>query len=348
MNVRPFARALFPQVTAREARATRAALSIITGLPTRWTWEIPPLGVACSTIMGVGHAAAEIGPGGLAIVLVAGTHTGRLLFDAAFASRLVDAALRGRGTRSTPRRLGPGERGVVVGLLGRAFSIAGWTVRLGSAPPLLGAGSITLAVGMELAAAGTSVVRVELPECAAVSSQAADEQRRVRAGRLPVVARIELAGTSLSASDIAALCVGDAVVFEGMSPLVLSAESWDARLAVGDGVTQAAAPLRVSASGVGILQDGFVRARPDVREEGKMDATKATILAETPIEVIAEMGRIALRGDELMGLAPGAVLTIGARPRQVTLRVAGEAWAEGEIVDVEGELGVRVLRLLPR
>ena len=347
MTARPFALAAFPKVTAREARGTRAALRIIADLPARWSWEAPPLGVACSTIVGVGHSAADIGPGALAIVLVAGAETGRLLFDAAFASRLVDAALRGRGMRSTARRLGPGERGVVVGLLGKAFSVVGWTVRLGSAPPLHG-GGMTVAVRLELPAAGTGVVHVELPEGTAVSPHVAEEQRRVRAGQLPIVARVELAVTSLAASAIGTLSVGDAVVFEGMSALVLSAESWDARLVVGEGATHTAAPLQVSASGVGILQGGFIRTGPGVTEEERMDATKTTILAAIPIEVVAELGRIALRGDEVMGLAAGAVLTIGARRRQVTLRVGGEAWAEGEIVDVEGELGVRVLRLLAR
>jgi flagellar motor switch/type III secretory pathway protein FliN len=32
----------------------------------------------------------------------------------------------------------------------------------------------------------------------------------------------------------------------------------------------------------------------------------------------------------------------------VSLRVGGEIWAEGEIVDVDGELGVRVIRIVNR
>ena len=55
------------------------------------------------------------------------------------------------------------------------------------------------------------------------------------------------------------------------------------------------------------------------------------------------MGRLRLRGAEVAGLGPGAVLTlgrVGASP--VALRVGGEIWAVGELVDVDGELGVRV------
>jgi flagellar motor switch/type III secretory pathway protein FliN len=64
--------------------------------------------------------------------------------------------------------------------------------------------------------------------------------------------------------------------------------------------------------------------------------------------VVAELGRITLRGEELLGLAPGAVLRLAAGRRTVSLRAGGELWAEGEIVDVEGELGVRVTRVLSR
>ena len=73
-----------------------------------------------------------------------------------------------------------------------------------------------------------------------------------------------------------------------------------------------------------------------------------TVLAEATIEVIAELGRISLRGDELMGLAPGAVLALGAQRGRVSLRVSGEAWADAEIVDVDGELGVRITRVANR
>jgi flagellar motor switch/type III secretory pathway protein FliN len=72
-------------------------------------------------------------------------------------------------------------------------------------------------------------------------------------------------------------------------------------------------------------------------------ARAAEALAAAPIEVVAELGRVTLRGDEVLGLAPGAVLAlgrVGASP--VSLRVGGELWAEGELVDVDGELGVRV------
>ena len=70
------------------------------------------------------------------------------------------------------------------------------------------------------------------------------------------------------------------------------------------------------------------------------------MLAAAPIEVVAELGRVVLRGEEVAGLGPGAVLAlgrVGASP--VALRVGGEVWAEGELVSVDGELGVRVTKV---
>jgi flagellar motor switch protein FliM len=72
------------------------------------------------------------------------------------------------------------------------------------------------------------------------------------------------------------------------------------------------------------------------------------VLAAAPIEVVAELGRITLRGDEILGLAPGAVFSLPGGRGGVSLRVGGELYAEGEIVDVDGELGVRVLRVVAR
>jgi flagellar motor switch/type III secretory pathway protein FliN len=203
---------------------------------------------------------------------------------------------------------------------------------------------VTVAVRLTVPGVGIGVVRLELPEGASVSPLGW-EHRRARVNRLTVVARVEIAATNLAAADASSLSVGDAVVFEGMRPLSASAEHWDARLVVGRGVDQLVASVRIAADGTGTASEGFGREH-QLTEEETMDSASTTVLAATPIEVVAELGRITLRGDEVLGLSPGAVLAVGARVRQVTVRVGGAAWAEGEIVDIEGELGVRITKLL--
>jgi len=55
------------------------------------------------------------------------------------------------------------------------------------------------------------------------------------------------------------------------------------------------------------------------------------------------LGRLTFARRDVVGLGPGAVLALGrAGAAPVVLRVGGEVWAEGELCEVEGELGVRV------
>ena len=73
----------------------------------------------------------------------------------------------------------------------------------------------------------------------------------------------------------------------------------------------------------------------------------AAVLASAPVEIVAEIGRVPLRGDEVLGLTNGSVLPLGPRRRDlVTLRVGGRIWARGELVHIEEELGVRITEVL--
>ena len=91
----------------------------------------------------------------------------------------------------------------------------------------------------------------------------------------------------------------------------------------------------------------------DDRERGTdgagISADGAAVLASAPIEVVAEIGRVPMRGDEVLGLISGVVLSLGERRRDlVTLRVGGRAWARGELVNVDDDLGVRITEILPQ
>jgi flagellar motor switch protein FliM len=70
------------------------------------------------------------------------------------------------------------------------------------------------------------------------------------------------------------------------------------------------------------------------------------MLASAPLEVVAEVGELILRADELIALQKGSVISL-RRPRStlVELKIADRVWARGELVDVDGELGVRVTEL---
>ena len=73
------------------------------------------------------------------------------------------------------------------------------------------------------------------------------------------------------------------------------------------------------------------------------------VLASAPIEIVAELGRVSLRADEVVALDAGSILTFGAlSPARIELRVGDQTWATGELVNVEGQLGVQLLSVARR
>jgi type III secretion system YscQ/HrcQ family protein len=342
-----------PSIGAGAAAATRAAGQILAALPGSWQAAIPPLGDASFTVAGIDGAP----PGSEVVVLslARGRERGRAALAQPFAGRLVDLAVGGGGAFSTARALGPAERGLLVGLLAPALDPIGWSFALAPASAAPWGPSIAVDVS---GAFGAGVLWLELPDAPAAALTGA---WRARAAALPVEASVELASTALPAGELARLMAGDAVVFDGIPFARFDADAdWEATLALGG----TCAGLRIDPRGALALAGDFrltdAPDRPKVgvrqeSEEGKvatMDASgpseaATAALAAAPVEIVAELARLTLRGDEVLGLAPGVVLapTIDRR-RAVVLRAGGEPWAEGELVDVDGELAVRVTRLL--
>ena len=332
----------------------------------------------CSRASGPSPSCEGVGapaPTGEAVAfgLSRGRGAGRLTIDSALAHRIVALALGGPSRAPTVGRLGLGERGIVAGFVAGVLHALDAPVSVSLAAPGL-AGSMRRRTGaraddvvpfvVEVEVAGTSGwANVELPAAWLATLPATVE----RLGPLPVEARLELACTLLPAGVLAGLAPGDAVVFDGETPFEpTSDEPRAVRVAVGVHAASArrAPDGRVQLTGdfrrVGALGDsdpseesimegravgerkaeGKTEGMNDGTNDARIDAT--AVLAAAPIEVVAELGRLTLRGDEVVGLGPGSVLTFGRVAGPIALRVGGELWAEGEPVDVEGELGVRV------
>ena len=68
------------------------------------------------------------------------------------------------------------------------------------------------------------------------------------------------------------------------------------------------------------------------------------VLADAPVVVRVEIGTASMTAREWAGLSAGDVIALG-RPiaEPVILRVAGVEVARGELVQVDGEVGVRIL-----
>jgi flagellar motor switch/type III secretory pathway protein FliN len=343
VSTRAFDLASFPRVRARQARATRAALRACATLPPQWPVGLPPLGSATATFKGFDTDDGEQ-IDGVDLAVSFGTARGRVSIERAFASRLVDAVLRGAVGFSEVRRTGPAERGVLAGVLAPLFDRIGGSVHLGPLPARTAAIAPILFWLETVVASGW--LRLTLPVGDWPLRADDGETWRRRAGRIPVAAHVEIAVTAVPVAALARVAVGDGIVFEGVAATAFRADvPWSGRLRIG-GHT---ADVTVDAAGKVSIMGGFspLQQEENMSASGS-DTDATTVLGAAMIEVVAELGRVSLRGDEVLGLAPGAVLAVGKGRPTVCLRVGGELWADGEIVDIDGELGVRVTRLANR
>lgn len=188
-----------------------------------------------------------------------------------------------------------------------------------------------------------------------------------RLSGVTIAAAVESVPAHLSLSEIEALEQGDVLVFQG-----LHANGASLRLRVGRGgyglrpETEprgvADCPLGRSAlnvcGGFSVTEErefGFENDQGQkgtttgtVRESARAeDGQSGLVLQELEVEVVVEVGRVALSAAELVTLAPGSVIRLDRPLEGISdLRAGGKLVARGELVDVEGMLGFRVGELI--
>lgn len=75
--------------------------------------------------------------------------------------------------------------------------------------------------------------------------------------------------------------------------------------------------------------------------------TLTEVVLDAAVVVRVEVAEVSLTAREWARLSPGDVLETGVRIAEpVALRVNGRVVARGELVDVEGEVGVRIRELV--
>jgi type III secretion system YscQ/HrcQ family protein len=160
-----------------------------------------------------------------------------------------------------------------------------------------------------------------------------------------VSTRLELGRAALARADLGHLEAGDVVIFDRIG--VRDARGGPVTLRLGRGGFRARLdgealiieePFRLNL-GAPIMDYESPPPKPD-------EAGTDHLLRELPVEVVCELGRVTMTGRELLELRPGAVIPVG-RPLAgpVDLTVGGRVVARGELVDVEGEIGVRVSQI---
>lgn len=110
-------------------------------------------------------------------------------------------------------------------------------------------------------------------------------------------------------------------------------------------------PATLSRDGKIVIRGGSVQLLHDAGElmsdPEKPEASLIDAVLDSPVVVRIEVGAVSMSAREWAELAPGDVIESGRRIAEpVVLRVAGREVARGELINLEGELGVRIRELV--
>lgn len=173
-------------------------------------------------------------------------------------------------------------------------------------------------------------------------------------GTTPLEIPLVAAAWVTTHDDLAHLRTGDAWIPEGF-PLTRTASGWA-------GPAWAAAPASEYGVRVDLGEDGRAVLRgerdelpwtppresrptgePTMSEAQKNEAV-IDAMGDVPVVVRVEIGSARMLAKEWAALAPGDIVALGRRVAEpVVLRVSGTEVARGELVEIEGEVGVRIL-----
>lgn len=342
MRWRPLAIGDLPRVSARGAAAVLGALARLgePGKPMEITSA--PFGRLSISCHGV-TVARQPGETDSVWRLSRDEDEGWLVMDGLGALRLVMEIL-GLPAPRVQRPLGAAERGVLTAAIAALLrAIAREVVVSSGSGGWRGDRVVRVMVRVESVSFREQLAIDVPPEWIPRRSDADLMLEAVGLG-LEIPLSIEVATTRLRAQEWSGARPGDAVVFD-RQPSISAADDWNARLICG----RFFANVLLTPGGQARVLSPFESAAENPGEtmvnDDRQDPSD-TVLASAPIEVIAEIGRITLRADELLGLQPGAVFALGPlRPTRVELRVGNRVWGRGELVDVEGQLGVRLTAL---
>jgi type III secretion protein Q len=175
-------------------------------------------------------------------------------------------------------------------------------------------------------------------------------------GELPISFPVVIAVASVKAGDIYGIAPGD---------VFLPGAGWTARASAGAGTKRLTGQVMLLAPGQGrgiagtlgesgeIVVVGVKATSEDAEammtnsDRGDQTATSEVIL-DAPLVVRVELGAVTLAAREWAALGSGDVIALAKRVSEpVVLRIGGLEVARGELVDIEGELGVRIRERIP-
>lgn len=196
--------------------------------------------------------------------------------------------------------------------------------------------------------------------------------------------RVEIGHAEILRRDLASLRVKDVVLLDALTARPDRGEGGTATLRVGMGrkgradaevfLEDDVFKARLTALVLG--EPAFQRAAPSESEEAAAEALSggaeeeeqeeytnpelqvgagvddvnnpegSDLLGDVPLQIAVELARVPVTAEEVVALRPGQVLELHRSPGEaVELSVNGKVVARGELVEIEGQLGVRVLSM---
>jgi len=212
------------------------------------------------------------------------------------------------------------------------------------------AAAITVLVGDD-----AFMARVVVPRAAAIAAPSIPwpERETVRglAASIPAALPIVACASVADAVDIARLAVGDVWV-PGVRPFPLArdgvAGDWRGLVLLAAAGSERAVRAEI-VDGERLVLRGQVEdlaMTADNRDEDRDGNVVVENVGEVPVVVRVEVGAVEMRVREWAALRPGDVIPLARRIADpVVLRAGAAEIARGELVDVDGEVGVRVLAI---
>ncbi len=156
------------------------------------------------------------------------------------------------------------------------------------------------------------------------------------ANRVALPAVLRLGATELTRGLIASLRPDDTVLLQRHQPQLVVAGCWTAaahRAESGWSLKEAPHPARAH-EGESMPTNAHGDAQPVANPD------------DLPLTLTFEVGRLTVTVGELRRLGPGAVMNLGRGPEElVEIATGGRRVGQGELVNIEGAVGVRIVRL---
>ncbi len=343
-DVRPFPWDRLPRIRRRDAELA-AALAALTGASGRARAAVPGIGtlelrVGSPQLLQKPALAARLSDPSSATLLVrAGGAAAQVVVPGRLVRSLGQRLLGGPDEMDGPRSPTPAERGAlayVASAVADALAPDAQVEPLESAGPLVAAGrDAAVVLDLEVTGDAQGELAVLVPPEAAVNRRhrSLDDLLRVRRGWLDGTVDVPLviATAPVGRDDLAALRVRDVLVADRVGPRAGDGLFDHVRLRIARGWI----PTRLApgASGLTVIAD---------YERGA--SVQETLGDDATVEIAVAAGSVTLSMRRLLELAPGQVLSLG-RPLggPVELRVGARVVGRGELVNDDGELGVRVV-----